>query len=269
MTNPDLVVVKSVAGLYREKSCDAELVSQAIMGQPVHIEKADGDWLYVRTWDAYHGWMQKRWAARPIPRLFRTAVVTSLFTDALRTPNHDAEIWTKMVITTTVELLGERDELGHIRLPDGKEAWTPMKDIGFGAAYEEPLPLPPIGSNLVRTAKRFLGVPYLWGGTTPFGLDCSGFTQLVHRINGVKLLRDASMQAQDARFALVEKADLAAGDLIFFSRGEESGDIAHVGIACGDGTFIHCAGNGVGVTINRLDDAPYDRSYQRAGRMRG
>ena len=259
------IIIKNVANLHRDKSTDSELVSQAVMGQTVQIERDDGEWLYVETWDTYHGWIQSRWVSHLVPQPARIATVTSLFTDALRTPDPNGGVCTKLAITTAIEFLGMEGDLVRVRLPDGNEAWVIGEDVEVGVAGEEKPALGPIGPELVRAAKRFLGVPYLWGGTTPFGMDCSGFVQLVHRIHGVRLLRDAHMQADDPHAEPVNKVELTAGDLIFFAHRE---DITHVGMACGDGTFIHSAG-GIGVTISRLDDEPYRRDFQGARRMSG
>jgi len=262
------IIIKNVANLHRDKFTDSELVTQAVMGQMVSIERDDGEWLYVETWDTYHGWIQSCWVSRFAPQPAKIATVTSLFTDALRTPDPDGGIWTKLAITTAIEFLSGEGDLARVRLPDGNEAWVIGEDVEVGVAGAGTLPIGPIGSELVRTAKRFVGVPYLWGGTTPFGLDCSGFVQLVYRIHGIRLLRDAHMQASDPRAEPVERAELMAGDLVFFARGEDKGRVSHVGMACGDGTFIHSAG-GVGVTISRLDDEPYRRDFRGARRMSG
>lgn len=267
MDNPDGIIVKNVANLHAETKTDSERVTQAIMGQPVRIERDEGEWLYVETWDTYHGWIQSRWVGRPFPQRPKTVTVTSLFTDAMKEPDAKSEIWTKLVITTTLELLEEQKGMVRVRLPHGPEAWVRREDVGIGLVYEDHLPLGPIGTEIIRTGKRFLGVPYLWGGTSPFGLDCSGFVQLAYRLNGIDLLRDAHMQAEDPRAVPVEKADLRAGDLVFFAGGEDKTKITHVGMACGDGTFIHSSGNGVGVTINNLDDQPFDRNYWGARRI--
>lgn len=269
MQNADGVIIKNVTGLFAEKKTDSEQVTQAIMGQPVKIEKDEGDWLWVQTWDTYHGWVQSRWVSRNVPNPLRVAIVTSLFTNALKEPAPDAEIWTILVITTTLELLGIEEEFVRVRLPNGAQAWVNARDVEIRPAGEQELPIGPIGQDLVRTAKRFLGVPYLWGGTSPFGIDCSGFVQLVYRLNGIKLLRDAHMQAEDPRAIPVEKSDLQPGDLVFFAGGQDKSRITHVGMACGDGTFIHSSGGAVGVTINNLSDHPYDQNYWGARRMPG
>ncbi|WP_273567506.1 C40 family peptidase [Maribacter halichondriae] len=102
-------------------------------------------------------------------------------------------------------------------------------------------------SNLINTALLYLNAPYLWGGRTPFGLDCSGFTQMVYKINGYNLLRKAGEQAtQGTALSFIEESEV--GDLAFFDNSE--GTIDHVGIIMGDNYIIHVYGK---VRIDRLD----------------
>ncbi|AWG22948.1 hydrolase Nlp/P60 [Flavobacterium faecale] len=102
-------------------------------------------------------------------------------------------------------------------------------------------------SNLINSAYLYLNAPYLWGGKTPFGVDCSGFTQMVYKLNGYKLLRDASQQAaQGEPLSFIEESE--PGDLAFFDN--EEGNITHVGIIMEDNYIIHASGK---VRIDRLD----------------
>ena len=102
-------------------------------------------------------------------------------------------------------------------------------------------------SNILQTASFYLNAPYLWGGKTPFGIDCSGFTQMVYKLNGYKLLRDASQQAtQGEALSFIEESE--PGDLAFFDNAE--GTIIHVGIIMKDNYIIHAHGK---VRIDRLD----------------
>ncbi|HEU4753310.1 MAG TPA: C40 family peptidase, partial [Armatimonadota bacterium] len=112
------------------------------------------------------------------------------------------------------------------------------------------------------TARRFLGVPYLWGGGSPVGLDCSGFVQLVMRLHGVELLRDAGPQMTQGE--PVEAPD--AADLVFFGPEGEPDRISHVGMMLDRERFIHAAGSDR-VRINRLRDDPYGRIYRGARRV--
>jgi cell wall-associated NlpC family hydrolase len=100
---------------------------------------------------------------------------------------------------------------------------------------------------LIKTAFMYLNAPYLWGGKTPFGIDCSGFTQMVYKLNGYKLLRDASQQSkQGEALSFIEESE--PGDLAFFDN--EEGNIIHVGIIMDDNYIIHASGK---VRIDRLD----------------
>lgn len=102
-------------------------------------------------------------------------------------------------------------------------------------------------SELIKTAFMYLNAPYLWGGKNPFGVDCSGFTQMVYKLNGYKILRDASQQAtQGEALSFIEESE--PGDLAFFDNDE--GNIIHVGIIMEDNYIIHASGK---VRIDRLD----------------
>ena len=104
-------------------------------------------------------------------------------------------------------------------------------------------------SKLVETAILYLNTPYLWGGKTPFGIDCSGFVQMVYKLNGFKILRDASQQAsQGDALSFIEESE--PGDLAFFDNNE--GDIIHVGIIMEDHHIIHAHGK---VRIDLLDQS--------------
>ncbi|GFZ84448.1 hydrolase Nlp/P60 [Aquaticitalea lipolytica] len=101
--------------------------------------------------------------------------------------------------------------------------------------------------DIIKTAFSYINAPYLWGGKTPFGIDCSGFTQMVYKLNGYKLLRDASQQAtQGTALSFIEESE--PGDLAFFDNSE--GSIVHVGIIMEDNYIIHAHGK---VRIDRLD----------------
>ncbi len=101
--------------------------------------------------------------------------------------------------------------------------------------------------DIVKTAFMYMNAPYLWGGKTPFGIDCSGFTQMVYKINGYAILRDASQQAtQGEALSFIEESE--PGDLAFFDNNE--GNIVHVGIIMKDNYIIHAHGE---VRIDRLD----------------
>jgi hypothetical protein len=113
-------------------------------------------------------------------------------------------------------------------------------------------------SEIIKTSFLYLNTPYLWGGKTPFGIDCSGFTQMVYKLNGYKLSRDASEQAaQGEALSFIEESE--PGDLAFFDNAE--GNIIHVGIIMEDNYIIHAHGK---VRIDRLDHSGIYNSDKNA-----
>ena len=120
-----------------------------------------------------------------------------------------------------------------------------------------------MGQKIVATAKNYLGVPYVWGGTSPSGFDCSGLVYYVFRQHGISLNRTAATQYQHGSY--VSKANLQPGDLVFFQNTYKSG-ISHVGIYIGSGQFIH-ASSSQGVTVSYLSNSYWSSHYYGARRI--
>ncbi|MDN5634392.1 MAG: C40 family peptidase, partial [Brevibacterium sp.] len=121
----------------------------------------------------------------------------------------------------------------RVALPGGGAAWIDFDDV---AVYEtDGKPDEPSGADLVKTAKQFDGLRYLWAGVSSYGFDCSGFTYSIYRAHGIDIPRDSGEQATVGK--KVSEGDLKAGDLLFFST--SSGTVHHVGMYVGDGKMIH------------------------------
>jgi cell wall-associated NlpC family hydrolase len=120
------------------------------------------------------------------------------------------------------------------------------------------------GNEMVDFALGYLGSRYVYGGASPSGFDCSGFTSYVYKSFGISLTRNASGQYRD-NGTHIEKSELGAGDLVFFSTNGRS--VTHVGIYVGDEEFIHASTSSTGVIISRLDSAYYTRNWFGAKRV--
>src|SRR5262249_44755021 len=118
----------------------------------------------------------------------------------------------------------------QVRLPDDRQGWVQLGDIAIEPGR---LGIP----EMIAFSRRFLGLPYTWGGTSRFGYDCSGFAQMLCRRRGVNIPRDAQPQAEWSGMARVERQDLQPGDLLYFGSSEKK--ITHTGIYMGDGKFIN------------------------------
>lgn len=148
----------------------------------------------------------------------------------------------------------------QVRLPGKTAAWIQSSDV---VADPKPLSIP----ESIDLAKRFLGLPYLWGGTSSFGFDCSGFTQMLVRVRGITMPRDADKQAAWTGVIPVDRKDLQPGDLLFF--GASPRNITHTAMYIGDGQFIQATTNGHPIIqISRLDDQPWTQLLVASRRVK-
>jgi cell wall-associated NlpC family hydrolase len=232
---PNAVVLSPVANMYSKPSDDADVVSQAIYGSNVGVMERQEGWARIRTADDYTGWTPlgallpgKTYAAGG-----RVAEVASLFAHIYREQSVTAHAPLLTVpfesrLEVAAEPPGQARWL-EVRLPDGRPGWVQAGDIAFDA---KPLTIP----EMIEFSKRFLGLPYTWGGTSSFGYDCSGFAQMLCRRRGVPMPRDAQPQADWSGVEPVERKDLKPGDLLYF--GGSAKRITHTGVYLGDGKFI-------------------------------
>lgn len=228
-----------LADVRGEAHAESELVDQLRFGERVTVLAQAGGWLFVQAReDHYFGWVRE-------PELVATDEVpaSGVIRVALATlraaPRADAPAIEALPAGTWVEPGERRGDFvavpgawppGHAPL---RGAWVHVDDL----AGADSLPRrAPDGEDLVTTARAFLDVPYLWGGVSARGLDCSGFVQLAYRLCGVVLMRDADQQSTQGRH--VEAAE-RAGDLLFFGT-----PVDHVGLASGSGRMIHEPGGG-------------------------
>jgi gamma-D-glutamyl-L-lysine dipeptidyl-peptidase len=240
------VVATGVADVYSEPDEGSELVTQALMNMPVYGQEVQGEWLRVKLVD-YMGWMRVSALARPIQRGFckigercNTPFPLIAVIAATHAPLYEAvddqQGCAEVYCSTLLPLLDMTyPSRVQVALPGERCAWLERADL---AVRQQKEPYPSLSVEQVTTfARSFLNVPYLWGGTSWAGIDCSGFVQLCYRMGGHFIPRDADQQDGFLSHA-VERSHLQAGDLIFFG----SQQITHVGMALNAHEYIHAEG---------------------------
>ena len=241
------VVSVSVASIRSKPGHSKELATQALLGTPLRVLKREGGWYYVQTPDDYLGWIDDgfvlmdqsssaEWANR------EKIIIMANYATTHHLPEMNSDVVGDVVAGCILALVKNEGKFYQVEYPDKRRAFL-LKETAqpyrawLARAQDTPV-------SIVTTAKRFFGVPYLWGGTSPKAMDCSGFTKMVFFLNGVLLPRDASQQVDVGKPVDVQHGfeNLQTGDLLFFgskATEEKKERVTHVGIYLGDMKFIH------------------------------
>jgi cell wall-associated NlpC family hydrolase len=204
------------------------MVTQTLFGETCKIIDQKNDWFFIKQWDSYKGWIYG---------------FNGLVTDVKYDSNYELQdlngIITnengKVVTNIVFGAKVKAEKMGSeyfIELPNGNKA---ISENSFLSK-----PLMATRENIINVTRRFIGTPYLWGGKSSYGMDCSGLVQTVFKAVGINLPRDASQQAQFLLKHKIDKYDMKAGDLLFFGENEK---ITHVAISLGELSFINARGH--------------------------
>jgi hypothetical protein len=223
----------SIVPLRFEPSDRSEQVSQILFGEHFTILEKTPKWTKIEVaFDSYIGWIDNKQFIEIEESQFQylqdsPIILNSDLIEYISTPNN---------LLIPISLGSSLSFLENETINKEHYSFDGIKTCGIKNK-----------KNILNTAFMYLNTPYLWGGKSPFGIDCSGFTQMVYKLNGYKIFRDASQQAtQGEALSFIEESE--PGDLAFFDNDE--GVITHVGIMMDDNYIIHASGK---VRIDRLD----------------
>jgi hypothetical protein len=218
----------SVVNIYSDPGCRSAVVCRGLLGDSDVIMDSKGDWFNVTQCDCYSGWIHKH-----------QGILTDKTYDANLTVFEMDGVVTKESGKTVIRDLTFGNNLNgkpmsggfSVTLPDGEKGWTSTL---LGRMTEQPT-----RKSIIRLARSFMGVPYLWGGKSPHGFDCSGYIQTIYKTFNIELPRDAHQQADHFKESTITMEQAKQADLHFF---KTRGKITHVALAEENGYFLHAQG---------------------------
>jgi gamma-D-glutamyl-L-lysine dipeptidyl-peptidase len=260
------VISISVANIRSSPEHSAELSTQLILGMPVKILKEKRSWYLIQGPDQYIGWINKgvvqefdqsdldHWQGSP------KIIYTNMYGFAYATTDKNGPKVSDLVAGNILKMQNEKDNFYKVEFPDGRLAFVNKDegatlDVWFQETKNE--------NTLLNTAYGMMGIPYLWGGTSVKGMDCSGFTKTVFYLNKRIIPRDASQQVEIGEL-IDDKGDftiLRPGDLLFFGSKDplnKKEKVVHVGMWVGNNEFIHASDK---VMISSFD--PNSENYDQ------
>ncbi len=273
------VIKISVANLRSKPSHSAELATQATLGTPVLVYKKKDNWYLIQTPDKYLSWVDAGGLQLMTKETYASWKLSDkiIFLDtyglSYEQSDENTQVVSDLVAGDVMVLKDEQKDFYQVHYPDSRIAYVNKSQ---SKKYNEWLAnLNPTQESLMKTSKSLMGLPYLWGGTSSKGVDCSGFTKTIYFLNGMVIPRDASQQIHVGELSDDKKNfdNLKPGDLLFFgvpATESKKERVVHVGMWIGNNEFIHASGrvhiSSVDKNASNYDDYNFNR-YLRSKRM--
>jgi len=248
--------------------------------EKVNITAVDGQWYKVSSETGLEGYIRSDYVRLSAVEIamasgdsvslnFGSATITGNGVNLRSEPNTACKVLKVCTMNEKVSVSGIEGSWLKVKCSNGTEGYifsdyillASEAQVASQPAQEVSAEDLSIGQKIVETAEQYLGVPYVYGGTSPYGFDCSGLVYYVYRANGYSITRRASTIYYDG--TPISQSELRIGDPVFFSN-DYSSSIEHVGIYIGNGQFIHASSGGGKVRINNLSDSYYQRNYYGA-----
>ena len=259
----------SVANIRSNPRHSAELATQALLGTPVRVLKKHGGWYYIQTPDNYLGWVdswgiyRENEAGMNQWRNAKRVIFTADYGLIRTQPDVSSQPVSDVVMGNILVQTGTKGKYAEVSFPDGRKGFLPQSELRNFTEWENNVK--PDREGICKLAHLFVGRPYLWGGTSPKAMDCSGFVKTVYFNFGIILARDASLMVRHGKPVTLKNAK--PGDLLFFGyHGKNGPRVTHTGLYLGNMNIEHSAGR---VRLSSLDSTKSNYFTYAPGYMVG
>ncbi|MBV6401051.1 MAG: hypothetical protein CNIPEHKO_01348 [Anaerolineales bacterium] len=246
--NERVHVGTNLTGLHESHTFRVPLLSELTFGTELEVLEEKDKWVFVRQTDGYLGWAYRPYLSEGLAPASTHLVIAPVI-ELRAEPNPVSEVITRLVSGTSLPVEEMRD--GWTKVRANRVGWVESHHLR--ALSDIPQNVEEKRVALESDSGRMIGVPYLWGGSTGNGIDCSGFAQLLHRWVGIEIPRDADMQCDAAKPV---EPPFEIGDLIFFSEDDDK-RITHVGMSLGGWKMIHSSRSRNGVYVDDIEEVKF------------
>ena len=236
--NRKAVISTAVAPIHKEPGFISEMVTQGLMWESVTMGEGEEDWQRIQMDDGYKGWIPNFYLTESPAKFTNSLTITNRYAPVSPQQGKNGIVLAMLSFGTIVPVLEKTSGYSKIQLFKKNTGFIPPQENVTSQKRD----------IIIKLAKYLIGVPYLWGGKSSFGYDCSGFVQMVMKTAGISLARDTGEQIQKEGLEEISINEAQPGDLIFFS---ENNCINHVGFSLAGSKIIHCSGE---VKIESLNE---------------